>query len=52
MLGRAEQAIDGRPLHDLARIHHQYVVAGLRHHAQVVRYQDDGRARFLPQLGQ
>src|SRR5215831_7699429 len=40
MLRRREQMLRWRQLHDLTGIHHSDLVAGLRHHAQVVRNQD------------
>ena len=41
-----------RLLDDPAGIHHGHVVAGLRHHAEVVRDQQDRRAEPLPQVGE
>src|SRR5262249_31722118 len=50
MLRRGEQFIDLSTFDDLAGVHHCYLVADFRDHAEIMRDQDDGSAARILQL--
>ncbi len=50
MLRAAEDVVDGARLHDLAMVDHNHLVGHVRHHAEVVRDEEDGHAEVPLQL--
>ncbi|MNK98933.1 hypothetical protein D3C87_1193120 [compost metagenome] len=50
MLGRVEDLVDAALFDLLAAQHHHHVVGHLRHHAHVMRDEDDGRAQVALQF--